>query len=523
MDVITEQDPQQYYRQCPGEPYKISDAVCVGRRRTHYPKCKGCVFNDDERGAKASVLPLAGTKENGSRISSPFKAYDVRGTYPDMVNEELAWRIGHGTSQYLRSLLSGYDRSDENANTVVVGRDMRSHSPDLAQALAEGIIAAGGRVADIGMVDTPQVYFAINHLNACGGVQVTASHNPAQYNGFKISGQHARPIGEQSGLHDIEKLASAVRPNQTGDHTRRRQIDLAEPYKQHVRQYLTHYKPLPIAIDASNGMAGKILPEVFGDLDWKLTPLNFDVGVEFVHEPNPLVDANLKQLQEAVVKGRCKLGVCFDGDADRCMFVDENAQIIRCDKITALLAEYFLRDNPGSTIVYDLRSSWSVRDAIKNAGGEPKRERVGHAFMKQTLRESNGVFGGELSGHFYFRDNFFADSGMLVLVHTLNVMGLTGKPLSELIAPFQRYHASGEINFEVRDKDGMIRQLAGTYRNGEVDWLDGVTAQFDTWWFNVRKSNTEPLLRLNIEAKSKTILNKQLRELKAILGKPVKH
>lgn len=461
------------------------------------------------------------------KIGKVFKAYDVRATYPDPLDEEIAWRIGYATSQFLRSQLSGVDRADRKANTLVVGRDMRLSSPSLQKAYIDGAISTGSDVIDIGQIDTSQIYFAINHLATCGGVQTTASHNPANYNGFKVTGPKGRPIGQDSGLEEIRRLAVSVPRHESSSKGEVRQMDLSQPYKEFVRKFLAKTRPMKVVVDASNGMAGKWLPILFGDVPGlQIIPLNFDmldkVG-KFVHEPNPLVEANLRQLQQAVRQKRADFGACFDGDADRCMFVDETGAIVRSDFMTALLAKSFLKDNPGSAIVYDLRSSWVLKEEIEKAGGVPKRQRVGHVFMKRTMADSGAVFGGELSGHFYFRDNWYCDSGMLAFVAVLNMLSAESQPLSKIAAPLARFAASGELNFFNEDKDGTIDKLMKKYSDGQSDTLDGVTVQYPDWWFNVRKSNTEPLLRLNLEAKTPELLQQKLAELTPLLGKPDGH
>ena len=453
-----------------------------------------------------------------------FKAYDIRGLYPAQIDEDAAWKIGHGTAQFLRSLLQGYQRGQANAQSLAVGRDMRAHSPALAQALIAGMNASGANVIDIGMIDTPQVYFAINHLGTCGGVQITASHNPAQYNGCKVSGQQARPIGADTGLQEIRHIALALRHTESAGQGQVTTADLTDPYRRHVLSFLqSTYKKLKIVVDASNGMAGKWVPALFGDLNLDLIPLNFTHDGTFKHDPNPLVPANLEELRQTVTEQSAHLGICFDGDADRLVLVDETGQTIGCDIITALLAGYFLEKNQGSTVVYDLRSSWVVKEEITRHGGTPRRDRVGHAFMKKTLKDTKAVFGGELSGHFYYRDNFFADSGMITLAHVINILSQNDQPLSQIIKPLQRYSSSGEMNFEVEDKETVIKELAQKYTDARVDYLDGATVQYDHWWFNVRPSNTEPLLRLNVEARTPDALDQKLTELKSMLGTPVAH
>ncbi len=451
-----------------------------------------------------------------------FKAYDIRGVYPDQIDEAGAWKIGYATAQFLRSLLSGYQRGQANSQSLCVGRDMRTHSKRLANALIEGMNATGANVIDIGMIDTPQMYFAINHLGTCGGVQVTASHNPAKYNGFKISGLDARPVGIDTGLQDVEHIAMALLHTKGNADGSVEKYDLTADYKKHVLKFLRpNIRELKVAIDASNGMAGKMVPAVFGDLPIEIIDLNFKHDGTFKHEPNPLVEENLAELKLAVKEKSCDFGVCFDGDADRLMMVDEIGNTIGCDLMTALMVPYFLEVEPESTIVYDLRSSLVVSEEIIENGGTPRRERVGHAFMKKALRDSHAVFGGELSGHFYYRDNYYADSGLITLVHVLNIVSNAKVPVSKLIKPLRRYHSSGELNFQVDDKQGMMDKLAKKYGDGQIDHLDGVTIRYKDWWFNCRPSNTEPLLRLNVEADKKKLLEEKLSEIAEQLGKPV--
>jgi len=450
-----------------------------------------------------------------------FKAYDIRGVYPDQINEESAWKIGCATARFLPSLLSGYERGQANAQSLCVGRDMRTHSEAIAKALIEGINATGTNVIDIGMIDTPQMYFAINHFGTCGGVQVTASHNPAKYNGFKISGLDAKPVGVDTGLKDIQHIAMALLHTKGRVTGSVKKYDLTAEYKNHVLKFLRpNTRQMKIAVDASNGMAGKMVPAVFGDLPVEIIGLNFEHTGKFKHEPNPLVEKNLSQLKAAVKGKKCDFGVCFDGDADRLMMVDEKGNTISCDLLTALMVPYFLNKEPRSTVVYDLRSSRVVAEEIIEKGGTPRRQRVGHAFMKKAMRDSRAIFGGELSGHFYYRDNYYTDSGLITLVHVLNITNEAETPISELIKPLRRYHSSGEINFEVNQKQQRMDELARKYSDGQIDYLDGVTVGYKDWWFNCRPSNTEPLLRLNVEAKSKELLDEKLSEIERQLQAP---
>ncbi len=450
-----------------------------------------------------------------------FKAYDIRGVYPDDLCEEDAWKIGQATARFLPSLIKGYERGLREAQSLIVSRDMRTHSEPLAQALIEGIRSAGAGVIDIGMIDTPQIYFAINFLGTCGGIQVTASHNPAKYNGFKISGRGAIPIGVDTGLKEIKHMATAL-PHTKGNPTGRlEQRDLWPDYKKHVLQFLRpNLKRKKVAIDASNGMAGKAIPILLADVPVEVVPINFEHAGKFKHDPDPLKEKNLAQLKSTVKKENCDFGICFDGDADRMMMVDENGETIPCDLLTALLVPHFLEKKPKSAIVYDLRSSRVVMEEIIKYGGTPRRERVGHSYMKKALRDTHAIFGGELSGHFYFEQNFYADSAAIMLMHTLNVVDEKNKPMSELIRPLKRYFNSGENNFRVDNKEQRMEELARRYSEGKIDHLDGVTVDFKDWWFNCRPSNTEPLLRLNVETKTQDLLKEKLGEIEQQLGTP---
>lgn len=545
-----------YQRFCPGEEkIRISDAICLGRRRANFARCPGCQFNDDERGRPSFAAQVVKAGQDarppalaitpgrlgqsphssrsvrlgnleGSVIEKVFKAYDVRATYPEPLNEDVAWRIGNATVQYLRSIQTGYDRSDPDLATILVGRDMRKSSPSLAAALIEGALATGSRVIDLGLIDTSQLYFAVNHLKCCGGVQTTASHNPANYNGFKICGPKGKPIGADSGLKEIQRIAQAIARYKSSHAERPRQMDLLAEYGRFLREKLRPPRPRPlkVVVDASNGMAGWCFPAIFDSVpNLSYAPLYFDIDRDFVHPPNPLVAANLEALRAKVRETGADFGACFDGDADRCIFVDERASIIRCDLLTALLADEHLRDNPGATVVYDLRSSRIVPETIRRLGGVPKRERVGHVFMKRAMADSHGVVGGELSGHFYFRDYFYCDSGFLTFINVLNIMTRTGKPLGELIRPLEVYASSGERNFENDDKDATLRRIRDRYADAQIDTLDGVTVQYPDWWFNIRASNTEPLLRLNLEANDAALLAARLAELTPLLGRQVDH
>ena len=474
-------------------------------------------------------------------LGAVFKAYDIRGTYPDPLNENLAWRIGYGSSSYLREQAANAGEGQPMMRYLVVGRDMRTSSPSLNEQLCAGVTSQGGSVIDVGLVDTPFVYFAINKLDCAGGVMVTASHNPPHYNGFKVSSRRAKPVGEATGLGEIRKRAAIADPARYTPNPSAEGIveqrDLWDAYIEHVRAFLDtdaiKAKGLRVIVDASNGMAGTMVPKVFGrrgaDIPGlEIGEMNFDNSKgEFKHEPNPLVAANVEDLRRRVVKEGADLGICFDGDADRCVLVDETGRILGCDHVTAWLATWFLREHKGAPVVYDLRSTKALEEAVREAGGVPVRSRVGHVFMKQIMAERGCAFGGELSGHFYFKDNFNADSGAIAMASALTFLAREGKPMSQVMEPIIRYPQSGEINFEVEDKDGALTELVGRYAdNGELDELDGVTIDcFNKhgWWVNVRKSNTEPLLRMNLEARDEGLLKSMVGQISPLLGKRVEH
>ena len=464
-------------------------------------------------------------------LAKVFKAYDVRATYPKPLDERIAWQVGYGTAQYLLAQAAAEGCIDPMSRTVCVGRDMRKSSPSLSAALRQGLRDAGASVIDLGLVDTPFVYFAINHLGCAGGVQVTASHNPSNYNGFKISKRHAKPVGQATGLAEIQRLAALVEsekaPRLGGLEEAR---DLWDAYAAHVRSFidprvLSGERTLRIAVDASNGMAGTMLPKVFqGIKGLAIEKLYFDNSSgEFVHEPNPLVESNLRDLQAIMAKGGFDAGFCFDGDADRCIVLDEKGAPIGCDLLLAWMCQDALAKKPGAAVIYDLRSSRSVAEIIREHGGVPVESRVGHVFMKAKLADSQGAIGGELSGHFYFADMWNTDSGARTFAAVVTALASAKKPLSQLIAPCVRYAQSGEINFENEDKLGALAALKAAYPKARTYELDGLSIDAGDWWANIRLSNTEPLLRLNLEARDKATVDAKVAEVSRYLGHRVAH
>ncbi len=446
-----------------------------------------------------------------------FKAYDVRGLYGEQITEEIATRIGAA----VRAVLD--DDAIAANPTVVVSRDMRSHSAPLCAALIAGIRSSGLDVVDIGLATTPMNYFAVGHLKAAGGVQVTASHNPAPYNGFKLSLHGARPAAGEQGIPLLEKVATGEPTPPAAQPGALRQADIFGDYQAHILSFLRRpqgARTLKVAVDAANGM-GSLYEPILRQLGIELVPLYFELDGTFPnHEANPLKLENLRDLCQLVTSSGADLGVCFDGDADRAAFVDEKGSPIGSDLATALIGGELLEREPGKHVVYDLRSSRAVAEYLTEKGGIPVRERVGHSFIKATMRGNDGIFGGELAGHYYFRDTNFADSAILAVIEILNLMWKEEATASALVQPLLRYAKSPEINFEVEDKQGKIDQLAERFHDAEIDYLDGISFQYPTWWGNVRPSNTEPYLRLVLEASSAEELAQRQAELVGLLGEP---
>ncbi|HEY9242210.1 MAG TPA: phosphomannomutase/phosphoglucomutase [Streptosporangiaceae bacterium] len=422
-----------------------------------------------------------------------FKAYDIRGIVPDELDEQLAESVGAAFAR------------QTGARSVVTMHDMRTSSAPLAAAFGRGAAAQGADVVEGGLGSTDMLYYASGELGIPGAM-VTASHNPARYNGIKLCRAGARPVGQDTGLTELRDMAARGVPAHDGPPGTITQRDLLPGYADHLKKLvdLSAIRPLTVAADAGNGMAGHTVPKVFEGLPITLVPLFFELDGTFPnHEPNPIEPENLRDLQRAVLESDADIGLAFDGDADRCFVVDERGQIVSPSLLTALIAVRELAREPGATVIHNLISSQAVPEIIAEHGGTAVRTRVGHSFIKARMAETGAVFGGEHSGHFYFRDFWFADSGMLAAMHTLAALGEQDAPLSELLAGFARYAASGEINSEVADQAGMTALVRAEYTSHpgvSADELDGLTITGDGWWFNLRPSNTEPLLRLNVEA-----------------------
>jgi phosphomannomutase len=427
-----------------------------------------------------------------------FKAYDIRATYPDQIDEAVARDVGRAFIAYL------------GAKRIAVSRDMRISSPSLAAAFIEGATMQGADVVDYGLAGTDMLYYAVASRGFDGGAQITASHNPKQYNGMKLVRQGAFPLSGEAGISDIrEMLMRGTLPAPAG---RRGTVTTAEMLDDYVAHVMTFIDPgvlkaYNVVLDAGSGIGGLVAPKIFDRLPCRTTRLCFTIDGNFpTHEANPLIEENRRDIVEEVIRQGADVGIAWDGDADRCFFIDGDGGFVPGDFITALLAEAFLLKHPGSTIIYDLRASFAVKDVVARYGGTALMNRVGHAFIKQRMREENGIFGGEVTGHYYFRDNFYADNGFIPALLILELMSRKGQTLAQLLAPLRgQYFISGEINTKVGSMsvcDEKIAGLSRTYQDATVYHLDGVSVEYPDWHFNVRPSNTEPLLRLNLEGKT---------------------
>lgn len=445
-------------------------------------------------------------------IGRLFKAYDVRGIVPDELTPDVAYRIGRAMVVHLV------------CDDVAVGRDMRVSGPALAAALIDGIRDQGADVADLGLVSTDALYFAVGKFGYPAGVMITASHNPAEYNGFKICREEAKALSFEEGISQIRDLVIAndfLEPagERRGDLHER---DILDAYADHVLSLIdvSKVKPLKIAVDAGNGMAGATAPRVFARLPIEVVPLYFELDGAFPNHPaNPIEPENVVDLQRTVVEQGCDFGVAFDGDADRMFLIDEHGAFVGGDMTTLMVAVSMLKKHPGATICYNLICSRSVPETIERLGGRAVRTPVGHSLIKALMRKEDALFGGEHSGHFYFRDNWYADSGMIAMLTVLELVSEAGQSLSEVLAPLDTRVRSGEINSEVSDPPAVVRKVEKHYAaaGADIDHFDGVTVGFPDWWFNVRSSNTQPLLRLNVEADDPATLAERTAEVLAII------
>jgi phosphomannomutase len=442
-----------------------------------------------------------------------FKAYDVRGLYPSEVNEDAARQIGRGFVAYLK------------AGRIAVSRDMRLSSPTVAAAFIEGAREAGADVVDYGMLATDMMYYAVARDGHDGGAQITASHNPKQYNGIKLVRREAFPLSGEAGLGEIrDMIAAGTLPPPAPRQGTLSTLDVMDDYVKHVMAFIDPaiVKPFNVVLDAGSGMAGIVAPKLFEHLPCRTTRLCFDVDGTFPnHEANPLIEENRRDIVDRVVRDRADIGIAWDGDADRCFFIDGTGEFLAGDFVTALLAEAFLLRHPGSKIVYDVRASYAVKDMVAKYGGTALMNRVGHAFFKRRMREEGAIFGGEVTGHYYFRDNFFADNGFIPALLMLELMSRKGQTLHELLAPLRsKYFISGEINTKMPDMrvvQEKVDALGARYSDAKTYTMDGVSVEYPDWHFNVRASNTEPLIRLNLEATTQEEMERRRDEVLAFI------
>jgi phosphomannomutase len=442
-----------------------------------------------------------------------FKAYDVRGLYPTEVTEPVFRDLGRALVAYL------------GPGRFAVTRDMRLSSPSLSAAFIEGAREQGGTIIDYGLAGTDMMYFAVAADGLDGGAQITASHNPKDYNGCKLVRQEAFPLSGEAGIKEMkEMMLTGTLPARPPAPGTLESCDIMERYLVHVMSFIDRslIKPFNVVLDAGNGVAGMVAPYLFDQLPCRTTRLCFEVDGTFPnHEANPLIEENRRDIIERVLAVKADIGIAWDGDADRCFFIDGSGEFIAGDFITALLAEAFLLKQPGATIIYDVRASYAVKDVVARYGGLALMNRVGHAFIKRRMREEDAIFGGEVTGHYYFRDNFYADNGFIPALMLLELMSKKGQSLSELLKPLRaKYFISGEINTKVpnmRAVEQKIERLAREYSHGKVYRLDGISAEFDDWHFNVRPSNTEPLLRLNLEGLRPEIMERRRDEVLEII------
>jgi phosphomannomutase len=430
-----------------------------------------------------------------------FKAYDVRGIYPDQMDEELAYRIGRGFAQVL-SQLQDVPVGDLR---VALARDMRLSAPSMAEAYARGMADEGADVLDIGMAGTEMLYWTVGSRELDGGLMCTASHNPPAYTGAKLVKRGAIALSGDSGIGELKEIVGAGGPGPAADPPGSTSTeDVGEAFREAALGYIdpAAIKPLKVVVDGGNGMAGPMVGPLLDSFPIEQERTYWKPDGTFPdHEPNPLLEENRRFIIERVREAGADLGIAWDGDADRCFFIDDTGEFVAGDFLTALLAQSMLRKEPGATILYDVRASRAVQDLVEAEGGSAEVNRVGHAFFKTRMRDTGAAFGGEVSGHYYFRDFYCADSGTLPALLILELLSVEGSRLSELLEPLRsKYFISGEINSEVDDQDGKINELAERYSDGEVSWLDGISVDYEDWHFNVRPSNTEPLLRLNLES-----------------------
>jgi len=440
-----------------------------------------------------------------------FRAYDIRGIYPKEISEEKTIKIAGSFCNFLFSL-NKYKKNFK----IAVGRDGRTSSPSLSEKFILGIVDSGADAVDFGLTSSPMLYFAVSKYDLDGGVEISASHNPPNYNGFKLVREQSKPISEKTGLVSIkEKMMKGFGASEKGKVIKK---DVLDDYVKFVLKDIGEFKPLKLVVDTANGVAGLPFSAVFKRLPFKVIHMFSEIDGSFPnHPPDPLVEDNLKDIKSKIQEEKADLGIAFDGDGDRIIFLDEKSEVIPADLLFSLVLESILKDNPKEKILYDLRSSNIVKDTIEKAGGVSVIGRVGHSFIKEKMREENILLAGELSGHYYSRERFFCESPFLILFKVLERLSSEKVSFSKLIGSYQKYFHSGEINFKVKDKKEKIAALEQHFKGGKIIHLDGLRVDFEDWWFNVRPSNTESLLRLVVEAKNLDLLDKKRNEISKVI------
>jgi len=528
-----------YFRFCPGEEQvKISNAICRGRRRSSYPKCKGCPFNDDEHAA----LPGAPALEKAQtlrRTEALFRPFDIAGPTPDILNEDVAWRIGHAAAQYLRGKLRGYERANPAGRSLVVGHDHRPHARTIQQALIDGVRAAGLHVLDLGAIDTPGLFFAVNHLGAGGGLQVAGGRLPMTCLGILLCGAKAVPITAETGLASIGDIALRVPRHVTGSMGDLTARDLTDAYAAFLRGRLRAGGPLPrpltVVIDFAHGPAARILPQALADLgNLKLHLLHAEPTPPPDLVPDPFNSAHTRQLRRLVREHQAAFGVAFDSDASSCCFFDERGQSVRPDRLTGLLARLFIGREPGAAIVLDHRSTRAAFEEIQRVGGVAIPCRADRVSIKKLMLERNAPFGADLEGRFHFRDACNNESAPLAVLHVLNLLVDHGRKLGDLLRPLRRYASPAELRLPCRRPEHVLRELAAAHAAAELDTLDGLSVKYPDWWFHARvappllppaaafaaspaPTPATPILSVLLEARSRKLADTRLAELRAFL------
>jgi phosphomannomutase len=457
-------------------------------------------------------------KKNNQKINTDiFHAYDIRGIYPNELNEKAAYKIGLAFVKFLRK------KTKKKKLNIVIGRDGRLSSPKLYKSLTQGITGGEANVIDIGLSTTPMLYWTVGYYKFDGGINITASHNPPKYNGFKLVREKAMKIGENSGMKEIKNLAKNIDSSEFSK-TNKGRIKKKNILPEYIKDNLTltnlkKIKRLKIVIDTANSVSGIVIPKIFKKTGCKIHHIFSKLDGNFPnHYPDPLKKENLKSLCAEVEKRKADLGIAFDGDGDRIFFIDQNGKVIEAHFITALLAELILEKNPKEKILFDIRTSNIVPEIIKSNGGKPVVYRIGHALISNKMIKDKIFFGGELSGHYFLKKHYYCESPFFVLFKVLEKMSETGKNISELVESYQKYFHSGEINFKIKDKEEILKALEKKYKKRKISKLDGLRIDFNDWWFLVRASNTEPVLRLVLEAKTKKKMEKKVKELKKIIN-----